>query len=91
MSIIQTVYDAYRVKLLECGLTPEEADQVIDESRQLDEQLNNRTCPQCAKSIARVLDGNQAGVSLVQGSWFKYHCQHCGYIMCRIEPVTQGS
>lgn len=86
MSVRQSIYDAYRAKLLECGATLDEANQAVEESKKLDDSLNRRCCPECTQAVTRVLDNNQVGHSLIKGNWYKYTCRKCEFFMCRIEP-----
>lgn len=71
------------------GVTEKEWQQFLAEIERNDESLRNLICPDCGCPITKTLDRRQAGVALVQGTWFNYRCTNpkgCGFFVDQCEP-----
>jgi hypothetical protein len=85
------IYDEYKRRLLDEGLSEGDADAVVADARALDEKLARRECPSCGAPLTVTRDPRQDGYSEFAGVWFNYRCTaRCGWLADSKEPIGQN-
>ena len=77
-------YDNYRQRLIQCGVSEEESNRIVDDNLEEASCIDNGICPKCKNLLTRKLDDRQAGPTSVSGKWFNYRCG-CGFLCDRVE------
>lgn len=72
-------YDAYRKYLIHYGASPEEADEAVEEMREIEAYLNKLVCPDCEGHLFRVVTIEDDGI------FGTYTCSKCN-AFCASRP-----